>query len=274
MLRHKLSMLMASRKGFSVEPDILQNGQVSPAYVGVLDMPLTAVQIKFAQQVVAELQPTIRSLFASILRDRVVCIEAARRIVERLMSETSTRTLINTTHLEDMGEDTGHHSLVVSALMIAFGRNLGLSEETVRLLGLGGLLHDVGKMVLPVRLLQKPSEFSVAELIVIRTHPELGHQMIVQIEGAPKAVLDICLHHHERYDGTGYPHELAGKDIPHVALIAAICDVYAALTAARPYKRAWSRSEAIGAMLGSRGHFDPELLASFVNLLTADCASE
>ncbi len=272
MSPHKVSAAIASRKGFSVEPDVLGSGSKLSAYVDALDTLPTGEQIKLAHRVVAELQPKISSLFASMRLDRVVRTEAARGIVERLMSETSTPTLINIARLEDAGGEIDRHSLAVSALMIAFGRNLGLTEEAVRLLGLGGLLHDIGKMVLPVRLLQKPGRFSIAELVVIRTHPELGHQILAQNADVPKVVSDICLHHHERYDGTGYPHGLAGNDISFETRIASICDVYAALTAARPYKRAWSRAEAIGAMHGSRGHFDPELLASFVKLLTVDCA--
>ncbi|SCB37898.1 HD-GYP domain-containing protein [Rhizobium lusitanum] len=214
MLRHELNGVMDSRKGFSFEPDVFRSGEL-PAYVGALDAPPKAEQIRFAQRLTAELRPGIESLFASIRLDRAVRIEATLRIVGRLMS-SSTSTLINIANLEYAGEKIEHHSLVVSALMIAFGRHLGLIRETVRLLGLGGLLHDIGKLILPGRLLQKSSQFSAAELMAMRTHPDLGHQMIAHAANVPKAVLDICRHHHERFDGTGYPHQLAGKDIPDV----------------------------------------------------------
>ena len=89
--------------------------------------------------------------------------------------------------------------------------------------------------------------------------------MLSQVRDLPQSVLDVCLYHHEKYDGTGYPRRLAGTDIPVVARLSAICDVYDAMTTVRPYKRAWSQDEAIHAMLNSPGHFDPDLLKALVS---------
>lgn len=83
----------------------------------------------------------------------------------------------------------------------------------------------------------------------------------------PKPVLDVCLYHHKHYDGSGYPAGLSGHDIPYVARLAAVCDVYDALTTVRPYKHAWSQAAAVEAMMQSRGHFDPVLLNQFVSKL-------
>ena len=90
---------------------------------------------------------------------------------------------------------------------------------------------------------------------------------LAKVPEMPQEVLEICLHHHEKYDGSGYPHGLQGPAIPYLARLAAICDVYDALTTVRPYKRAWTKTEAIATMRDTKGHFDPELLAAFVSQL-------
>jgi HD-GYP domain-containing protein (c-di-GMP phosphodiesterase class II) len=100
---------------------------------------------------------------------------------------------------------------------------------------------------------------------LVRMHPQRGYELVSSLPNTPRQVLDICLHHHEKFDGSGYPSRLAGQQIPFVARLAAICDVYDALTTVRPYKRAWSQAEAINMMMNSPGHFDPDLLAAFVS---------
>ena len=116
------------------------------------------------------------------------------------------------------------------------------------LLGLGGLVHDLGKTALSVDLLRMPGQLTVQELAIIL-----------------EAVLDICLYHHEKFDGSGHQQQLVGRDIPFVARVAAICDVYDALTTVRPYKGSMSQAEAVDLMFRSHGHFDPDLLKTFVS---------
>jgi HD-GYP domain-containing protein (c-di-GMP phosphodiesterase class II) len=100
---------------------------------------------------------------------------------------------------------------------------------------------------------------------LVREHPERGYEMVSKAGQVPQQVLDICRYHHEKYDGSGYVGGLAGKQIPYVARLAAICDVYEALTTIRPYKRAFSQAEAINVMLSSSGHFDEHLLSAFIS---------
>ena len=94
--------------------------------------------------------------------------------------------------------------------------------------------------------------------------------MLQRIDGVSRTALDICLHHHERYDGRGYPDRLAGEAIPLAARMAAICDVYEAMTTIRPYKRAWSQRETIDMMKSSDGHFDAALLKTFLSQLAGN----
>jgi hypothetical protein len=98
----------------------------------------------------------------------------------------------------------------------------------------------------------------------MRSHPARGHELLTEGGGAGPVVLDVCLHHHEKIDGTGYPHGLAGDQISTVAKMGAICDVYDAVTSDRPYKRGWSPAESLRQMLQWKGHFDPKVFQAFV----------
>lgn len=126
-------------------------------------------------------------------------------------------------------------------------------------------------MIIP-EILNKPWKLTAEEMDLVRAHPQKGYEMVAKADSAPDEVLDICRFHHERYDGSGYPDRLSGRDIPYVARVAAICDVYEALTSIRPYKRAFSQAEAINMMMNSSGHFDQKLLSAFVSRMIISVA--
>lgn len=172
--------------------------------------------------------------------------------------------LIGLTRLKTKDEYTYLHSVAVCALMVNFARHLGLDPAQTYDLGMAGLLHDVGKMAVPDQVLNKPGSLTDEEFAIIRTHPEQGWRLLNEGDGVPALALDVCRHHHERMDGTGYPHRLPGAEISLAARMGAICDVYDALTSARPYKDAWHPAEAVTRMHGWQGHFDPELLFRFM----------
>jgi HD-GYP domain-containing protein (c-di-GMP phosphodiesterase class II) len=151
--------------------------------------------------------------------------------------------------------------------MVALGRTLGLAEAQCREAGLAGLLHDMGKALMPVEVLNKPGKLTDEEFTIMRTHPERGHALLVEGGGAGEVALDVCLHHHERIDGTGYPHRLAGDAISLVARMGAVCDVYDAITSNRPYKAGWDPAESIARMASWKGHFDPAVFQAFVKSL-------
>src|SRR5471032_2867906 len=114
--------------------------------------------------------------------------------------------------------------------MVALGRELGFDEEQCRVAGAAGLLHDVGKALMPLDILNKPGKLTDAEFGVMRSHPERGYDLLAEAQGADPATMDVCLHHHERMDGTGYPHKLPADKISRFARMGAICDVYDAIT--------------------------------------------
>lgn len=227
----------------------------------------SAEHLTLAGKAIKETKPYVRDVLSAAHVGGIFEFDAASEAVDRIMAEalTNASAMIAVAKLKQKDEGTFLHSLAVSALMITFGRTLGLDEDEVRLLGLGGLVHDLGKMMLPIELLRKPGKLTNEEIAVIRTHPVQGYELVKQIDGIPKAVLDVCLYHHEKFDGSGYPSKLTGSEIPPVARIAAICDVYDALTTVRPYKRAWSQAEAIDTMVRSQGRFDPDLMKVFLS---------
>lgn len=227
----------------------------------------SAGEISRARATVANTAPEVKKLLKTAYAQNRVDMAAAGTVVDEIVKAAASNAgaLIGLSRLRDKDEATFMHCLSVSVLMATFGGALRLDDGTVRLLAIGGLLHDIGKMAIPIGVLGKNGKLTEQEFAIIRSHPERGYHMLRQIDGTDQSVLDICRYHHEQFDGGGYPAGLAGETIPYAARIAAICDVYDALTTVRPYKKAWTQAEAVEKMLQSRGHFDPDLLKQFVS---------
>lgn len=172
--------------------------------------------------------------------------------------------LISLARLKNADDYTYMHSVAVCALMLATARQLGLSEDYIRLAGIAGLLHDVGKLTIPDSILNKPQKLSDTEFERVKLHPEAGGAILRQSPDVDALVLDVCLHHHEKADGSGYPHRLAGNQISLFAQMGAVCDVYDAVTSNRPYNRGWDPAEAIQRMSTWKGHFDQRVFQAFV----------
>ncbi|WP_243406236.1 HD-GYP domain-containing protein [Sphingosinicella sp. YJ22] len=172
--------------------------------------------------------------------------------------------IISLSRIKTVDTFTYLHSLAVCALMVNFARNAGFSRADVQELGMAGLLHDVGKTVVGSAILNKPGPLTPAEMTTMRTHAQAGHDILSRGGQFPATVLDVALHHHEKIDGTGYPHKLAGDAISVPARMAAIADVYDAVTSNRPYKEAWLPGESLADMFSWQGHFDTELMQTFI----------
>ncbi|WP_337183655.1 HD-GYP domain-containing protein [Shinella sp.] len=167
---------------------------------------------------------------------------------------------LKVTRLKTKDEGTYVHSLAVSALMMRLARLLHYDEDAVRELGVAGLLHDVGKLMVPNAVLNKNGGLDTDEKRLMRTHPELGYRLLRDQGGVSNTVLDVCRHHHEALDGSGYPLGLKAGQISREVRLATVCDVFEALTSARPYKRPWETRDALNWMF-ERGHlFDKKLV--------------
>jgi HD-GYP domain-containing protein (c-di-GMP phosphodiesterase class II) len=226
-----------------------------------------AAELERASGIVAESRRAVVSMFNEARMGRAVEAEQVMPLVADI-SESVARNpgaLISIARLKTADDYTYMHSVAVCGLMIALARQLGLDAAQTRDAGMAGLLHDVGKMAIPLEVLNKPGKLTDAEFALVKDHPVAGHKMLLGGTGVSEVALDVCLHHHEKIDGGGYPHGLAGDAISLYARMGAVCDIYDAVTSERPYKKGWDPAEAVHKMAAwSKGHFDERVFQAFV----------
>ena len=223
-----------------------------------------------AAKLLARSRTAIVSMFSELRMGRAVNAEAAQALVEDIAASLlrNPGALVSLARLKSADDYTYLHSVAVCALMIALARQLGLSEADTREAGMAGLLHDIGKAVMPMDVLNKPGKLTDAEFRIIKRHPVEGYRLLVEGGSVSDIVRDVCLHHHEKINGSGYPDGLAGDAISLFARMGAVCDVYDAITSNRPYKRGWDPAESIRKMTEWRaGHFDERVFQAFVKSL-------
>lgn len=185
-----------------------------------------------------------------------------KNILQNLISNKNNLVQVNDIRLYD--DYTFGHSVNVSALTTMIGTLLQYPVDKLKELALGALLHDIGKVMLPLSLINKPTKLSSKEIESIQTHPTLGYEILDKCENLPPCVKYIALQHHEKFLGGGYPSGIAGDEISEYARIVTIADVYDALLADRPYKKAYTPSLAFKLMTQSmRSFFDEPLLRLF-----------
>jgi len=161
-------------------------------------------------------------------------------------------------------DDTGWHIMRMTNFAMAIARTFGLSEEQRELLYIAMPMHDVGKIGIADAILLKPGKLTPDEFELMKTHTEIGVAILTGKDPMIVAARDIAGTHHENWDGTGYPKGLAGEEIPLLARICAVADVFDALTSSRPYKKAWSVKEAIDWIISESGkYFDPAVVHAF-----------
>ncbi|WP_417593752.1 HD-GYP domain-containing protein [Parasphingorhabdus sp.] len=175
--------------------------------------------------------------------------------------------ILNIARIKTKAEYTYLHSVSVCALMINLARKMGFPEWQMQDIGMAGLLHDIGKMTIPENILSKPGKLDESEWEVIRSHPQRGHDILSASKSLSDIVLEVCLQHHEKMDGTGYPAGISGDELSIFTRMASICDVYDAITSRRPYNDPLSTSEALAEMMSWSGHFDQLIFYDFVESL-------
>ena len=164
-------------------------------------------------------------------------------------------------------KETEGHTQRVTQMTIRLARAMGLDEAEILHIQRGGLLHDIGKMGVPDRILLKPDKLTDDEWEIMRQHPAFAYDMLSPIQYLHRA-LDIPYCHHEKWDGSGYPRGLQGEQIPLAARIFAVVDVWDALTSDRPYRAAWSKQQTLTYIKDQSGkHFDPRVVATFIELI-------
>ncbi|MFI5974093.1 HD-GYP domain-containing protein [Streptomyces sp. NPDC051452] len=197
----------------------------------------------------------------------VSCWVFARYHRERAAHQATIRALVQAVDIKD-GYTRGHSERVGQATVL-IARELGMDDERVETLRFAGILHDVGKLGVPTRLLRKDGPLTPEERRIIELHPEYGHEMVRGISFLGEARAAI-LHHHERLDGSGYPYGLAGRQIPECARVVAVADAFDAMTSTRSYSRARPVEAAVAELERCAGtHFDPRMVDALVRALRA-----
>ena len=229
-----------------------------------------AEEFQRAAKICAQSKRAVTSMFNEARLGKAVDTAGAKRLVEEISDSVSRNpgALISLARLKTADDYTYMHSVAVCALMVALARQLGLDAEQTRAAGIAGLLHDLGKALMPMEILNKPGKLTDEEFAIIKKHPEEGHRLLLEGSGADEVALDVVLHHHEKTDGSGYPKGLKDKEISLFAKMGAVCDVYDAITSNRPYKNGWDPAESLRKMAEwSNGHFDLTVFQAFVKSL-------
>lgn len=223
----------------------------------VVDIPVLALntpipspkskQISIAQEqaqakkVINASKKAVASMFHDVRMGKAINAEAAMQMVDDIAASVDRNlgALISLVRLKNKDEYTYMHSVAVCALMMALAKELGMPEAETKKAGLAGLLHDLGKAAIPLEVLNKPGALTDEEFTLVKLHPERGHELLLQANITDEVTLDVCLHHHEKVNGTGYPNKLKAEEISIFAKMGAVCDVYDAITSNRPYKGGW-----------------------------------
>ncbi len=225
-------------------------------------------ELRHAAGLIKKSREAVRALFSEARMGQALDVEACMPLVNDIAESVwrNPHAVLSLARLKTHDDYSYMHSVAVCALMVTLARQLGHNESEARNAGFAGLLHDIGKACMPLELLNKPAALSEAEYELIKTHPRRGHEMLSQTQRASELELDVCLHHHERLDGKGYPEGLSGDALSLAARMGAVCDVYDAITSDRPYKAAWGPAESMAQMAAwaKNGQFDNAVFQAFV----------
>lgn len=227
-------------------------------------------EVQRAAKICAKAKGAVLSMFQEARMGKAVDAEQAQVLVEEISNSVlrNPGALISIARLKNADEYTYMHSVAVCALMIALARQLGLDDQQTKEAGMAGLLHDLGKALIPNEILNKPGKLTDEEFAIVKTHPEEGFKLLLEGTNVSEVTKDVCLHHHEKMDGSGYPKRLKDEQISLFAKMGAVCDVYDAITSNRPYKAGWDPAESLRKMAEwAKGHFDEKVFQAFVKSL-------
>ncbi len=226
-----------------------------------------AEELTEAKAVRAEAAQVVNAMMEDVRLGRQIQFERMEPVVARI-TDSITRNqgaLLSLMRLKERDTYTFQHSMSVATLMVAFARSLELPEKVVHAAGMGGMVHDIGKMRIPDEVLNKPGRLSDEEFHVMRSHVVLGLEILERTPGVTSEAYEISGQHHERYSGQGYPDGLHGYEIHQLGRMAAIVDTYDAMTANRVYQSGTEPTIVLRKLFEWRKeHFDPGLIQAFI----------
>lgn len=199
-------------------------------------------------------------------------VSSAYKVSAELVTSVLNRKeiILNISNIKSYDDYTYNHSMMVGLISTLIGVRLGLTEHRLTELSVCGLMHDLGKVDIPVEIINKPAKLSDEEFDIIRMHPTNAIRRLRGKRNCTPFVLQGIASHHEKYDGTGYPDGLAGERIPLYGRVLALADVFDALTSKRSYRDSWTPEQAIEYMMGlANTHFDYSLLNAFLSVIAA-----
>ena len=223
-----------------------------------------------AKKIHAEANQIIQDIMQDARLGQQVRVEKVEPVVGKI-TESILRNggaLLSLCRVKNKDDYTFLHSVSVCALQVSFCRSLAMDPETIRLAGIGGLLHDIGKVKVPDAILNKPGRLTEDEFKVMKCHVVESKQILEQTDGIAEISIQVAYQHHERHDGSGYPEGLKGEAISQMGKMAAICDVYDAITSNRCYHKGLAPHEALRRIFEwSKFHFDPALVQQFLRTI-------
>jgi HD-GYP domain-containing protein (c-di-GMP phosphodiesterase class II) len=254
----------AAEAGARVEQDLAETARKDSALSAVVALE---AEIARAAAICAQARQAVTAMFGEARMGRAIDIAQLESLVDSISGSVMRNpgALISLARLKNQDDYTYMHSVAVCGLMVALARQLGLDEPITREIGLAGLVHDVGKAMVSLEILNKPGKLTDAELLHMKSHTLRGHALLLEGGTVGAIALDVCRHHHEKFDGSGYPDKLDATTLSVFARMGAVCDVYDAITSDRPYKSGWDPATAVRKMYEwSARHFDQQVMQAFV----------
>ncbi|MGD8547585.1 MAG: HD-GYP domain-containing protein [Thiohalophilus sp.] len=226
--------------------------------------------LKEARPIHSKTKTYIEGLLEDVRLGNSLDTNTARELVSEITENVSTspNAMAWLSHLKHRDEYTVTHCMNTCILAVTFGRHLGMSNEELQLMGLGALLHDIGKMKIPLEILNKPGRLTPEEYEIVKTHSQEGYNLLAPKGDIPQESLDIVLHHHERISGKGYPHGFGADQINLMTKVVSIVDVYDAITSDRCYHDGMPPTDALKNMYEWISEdFEQEMIEQFIKCL-------
>ncbi|MDP2879755.1 MAG: HD-GYP domain-containing protein [Sulfuricella sp.] len=227
-------------------------------------------ELEKSREVHSEANKIVRNIMHDVRLGKQIELEQIDPMVEQMTASIlrNKDALLSLCRIKNKDDYTFLHSVSVGALLISFAHGLNLDRDTLKLLGIGGMLHDIGKMKVPDEILNKPGKLTEEEFLIMKSHVVHSRDILAETPDIAQASLDVAAQHHERFDGSGYPLRLKGPEMSVYGQMASIVDVYDAITSNRCYHKGMEPTEALRKMFEwSKFHFNPELIHTFIRTI-------